>query len=166
MANAFYDFDFANFGLGQSIFQPYVGVGAGYVWTDMDNVRGNGGAGQRATIYSDDAAGRFAYQGIAGVATPLTWLGVTGLSLTAEYRFMGTLEPRLDASVRNTATGPTVRGKIEPEQHATTRSCSACATPCSSRRRPPPPMAEAPPPAPRRPRPAPTWSSSTGIVRT
>ena len=40
MVNAFYDFDFANFGLGQSIFQPYVGVGAGYAWTDWRNVRG------------------------------------------------------------------------------------------------------------------------------
>ena len=34
MANAFYDFDFANFGLGQSIFQPYAGIGAGYAWTE------------------------------------------------------------------------------------------------------------------------------------
>ena len=53
MANAFYDFDFANFGMGQSIFQPYIGVGAGYVWTDWRNVRGNG-AGGAATIFSDD----------------------------------------------------------------------------------------------------------------
>ena len=34
MANVFYDFDFANFCLGQSIFQPYIGAGVGYVWTD------------------------------------------------------------------------------------------------------------------------------------
>jgi OOP family OmpA-OmpF porin len=146
MANAFYDFDFANFGLGQSIFQPYVGVGAGYVWTDMNNVRGNGGAGQNSTIYSDDAAGRFAYQGIAGVATPLTWLGVTGLSLTAEYRFMGTLEPRLDASVRNNVTGATSRGKIEPENmnHSVMLGLRyALFQPPPA----PPPVAEAPPPA-------------------
>ena len=42
-------------------------------------------------------------------------MGLTGLTLTAEYRCPGTREPRLDASVRNTATGAISRGKIEPE---------------------------------------------------
>jgi len=114
MGNAYYDFDLANFGLGQSIFQPYIGAGAGYVWTDWGNVRGNG-AGNAVTFASNDTYGRFAYQGIAGIATPLTWLGVTGLTLTAEYRFMGTLEPRMEASIRNNVTGVTSRGKVEPE---------------------------------------------------
>ena len=44
MVNAFYDFDFANFGMGQSIFQPYVGVGVGYAWTDWRNIRGQSNA--------------------------------------------------------------------------------------------------------------------------
>src|SRR3712207_532541 len=40
MVNGYYDFDFANFGLGQSIFQPYVGVGLGYAWNEFRNIRG------------------------------------------------------------------------------------------------------------------------------
>ena len=116
MGNAFYDFDVANFGLGQSILQPYVGVGAGYVWTDWRNVRGNG-AGGATTLFSNDNEGRFAYQGIVGVATPLTWLGVTGLTLTAEYRFLGTLQPRLQATEINNVNGRSVGGKVEPENY-------------------------------------------------
>src|SRR6478736_6008459 len=100
MANVLYDFDFANFGMGQSTFQPYVGVGVGYAWTQWRNIRGQSnraGAGG-AVIYSDDTDAQFAYQGILGVGTPLTWLGVTGLTLTAEYRFFGTLQPNLDST--------------------------------------------------------------------
>ncbi|HEY0419115.1 MAG TPA: OmpA family protein [Acetobacteraceae bacterium] len=103
MVNAFYDFDFANFGLGQSIFQPYVGVGVGYAWTDWRNIRGQSNAPGRggAVLYSNDTDAQFAYQGILGVATPLTWLGVTGLTLTAEYRFMGTLQPEMFTTIRS-----------------------------------------------------------------
>ncbi|WP_431268180.1 OmpA family protein [Dankookia sp. P2] len=103
MVNAFYDFDFANFGLGQSIFQPYVGVGVGYAWTDWRNVRGQSNAPGRggAVLYADDTDAQFAYQGILGVATPLTWLGVTGVTLTAEYRFMGTLQPEMFTTLRS-----------------------------------------------------------------
>ncbi len=74
MANVFYDFDFANFGLGQSIFQPYVGVGVGYAWTDWRNIRGQSNAPGRggAVIFANDTDGQFAYQAIVGVGTPLT----------------------------------------------------------------------------------------------
>ncbi len=113
MGNAFYDLDFANFGLGTSIVQPYLGIGAGYVWDDFNKVNATSlPNGQRLSI--NDTAGRFAYQGIIGAAVPLTQFGVRGLSLTAEYRFLGTLEPRLNA----TAYGPTglaSRGKLEME---------------------------------------------------
>ncbi|MBX9702450.1 MAG: OmpA family protein [Acetobacteraceae bacterium] len=116
MANAFYDFDFANFGLGRSIFQPYVGVGVGYAWTDWRNVRGNS-VPTGLSINVDDTSGAFAFQGIAGVATPLTWLGVTGLTLTAEYRFFGTLQPDLNATIRNPVTNAVSRGTIEPQNY-------------------------------------------------
>jgi OOP family OmpA-OmpF porin len=66
MANVLYDF---NIGLP---FYPYLGAGAGYLW--------------EAPQYSDN--GRFAYQGIAGVAFPLH--SVPGLSLTLDYRYIGT----------------------------------------------------------------------------
>jgi len=76
MANVFYDFDLANFGLGQSIIQPYVGVGVGAIWTEWRNVRGNT-VGNLTALNIDDTSANFGYQAIVGAATPLTWLGVT-----------------------------------------------------------------------------------------
>jgi outer membrane protein OmpA-like peptidoglycan-associated protein len=117
MANVFYDFDFANFGLGQSIFQPYVGVGAGYAWTEWRNLRGQS-ATNGLTLHSNDEDGQFAYQAIVGVGTPLTWLGVTGLTLTAEYRFFGTLQPEMFTTIRSPATGtPVSAGVIETDNY-------------------------------------------------
>ncbi len=93
MANALYDFDIgANFG-GVS-FLPYVGVGAGYIWREFDGVRANVLGG---TVNSDGTDGRFAYQAIVGAAMPLTqW--APGLALTAEYRFLGTMEHDIDTN--------------------------------------------------------------------
>jgi OOP family OmpA-OmpF porin len=95
MANAFYDFDLgqgATFG-GVSLV-PYVGVGAGYIWREYDNVRASVFGGQ---VQTDGTDGRFAYQLIAGLAVPLTqW--APGLAFTAEYRFMGTLEQDIDTT--------------------------------------------------------------------
>ena len=115
MANVFYDFDFANFGLGQSILQPYVGIGAGYAWTDWKNIRGVAANG--LVINADGDDGQFAYQAIVGVATPLTWLGVTGLSLTAEYRFFGTLQPELATTISTPAGARVQSGKIESDNY-------------------------------------------------
>lgn len=98
MANALYDFD-----LGAGIpLMPYIGVGAGYVWQDWDNVRGQGSNG---TLTLDGGEGAFAYQAIVGAAFLLNDVA-PGLALTAEYRFMGTLESEVDAvrgGVRGTA---------------------------------------------------------------
>ena len=86
MANALFDFD-----LGQGVpVVPYIGLGAGYVWTDADGVRGAAGPTVNGT------EGQFAYQAIAGASLPLYDV-VPGLALTAEYRFMGTLNPEVDA---------------------------------------------------------------------
>ena len=113
MANAFYDLDFANFGLGTSIVQPYIGVGAGYIWDDFSKVGASSlPNGQRLSI--NETGSRFAYQGIVGAALPLTQFGIRGLSLTAEYRYLGTLEQRVNASATN-AAGVTTRGKLEAE---------------------------------------------------
>ena len=71
MANVFYDFN--GFSLPVT---PYVGVGAGYQWARED-ISGSG----------YQTKGAFAYQGIIGAAFPLAF--VQGLSLTAEYRFLG-----------------------------------------------------------------------------
>ena len=44
MGNVLYDIDPSYLGLGPSYIQPYVGVGAGYVWTQFRNLRGVSGA--------------------------------------------------------------------------------------------------------------------------
>jgi outer membrane protein OmpA-like peptidoglycan-associated protein len=93
MANAFYDFDLgpaAEFGGVR--FMPYVGVGVGYIWREFDDVRANVLGG---TVRTDGSDGRFAYQAIVGAATSLNQY-VPGLALTAEYRFLGTLEHDID----------------------------------------------------------------------
>ena len=84
MANVFYDFVGAVPGV-----TPYVGVGAGYQWAMLQN---NHGAGGGTSIAIDQTKGAFAYQAILGAALPIT--GAPGLSLTAEYRFMGMMGDR------------------------------------------------------------------------
>jgi outer membrane protein OmpA-like peptidoglycan-associated protein len=92
---------------------PYVGIGAGYVVTDWAGLRGLSQNGAlRMSV--NDSDGRFAYQGIAGLAFPVEF--APGLAVTAEYRFMGTLQPRLQVRFDNPASGATVAtGTIEPD---------------------------------------------------
>jgi outer membrane protein OmpA-like peptidoglycan-associated protein len=87
MANAYYDFN-----VGVPWMTPYLGVGAGYQWTHLNNVSATQ-AGGPFSFSSNDTRGAFAYQGIVGAAFPVASLpyvgmNVPGLSLTAEYRFM------------------------------------------------------------------------------
>jgi outer membrane protein OmpA-like peptidoglycan-associated protein len=84
MGNVLYDFD-----LGFPVY-PYVGVGAGYEWTKWKNMAAIAINGSSYTS-SDSQTGGFGYQGIVGVSYPVA--PVPGLSLTAEYRFMGVLTP-------------------------------------------------------------------------
>ncbi|HWT10514.1 MAG TPA: outer membrane beta-barrel protein, partial [Roseomonas sp.] len=78
MANLLYEFQ-----LGPV--QPYLGGGVGYIWHEFDNVHGRGPGG---VLTFDGTEGGFGYQGILGLAVPIT--AVPGLALTAEYRFLGT----------------------------------------------------------------------------
>jgi OOP family OmpA-OmpF porin len=107
MGNVLFDFNIAG-----SPVVPYLGIGAGYAWTEYDGVRGTV-PGARLTINDTDA--QFAYQGIAGLAFNL---GVPGLALTAEYRFLGTLSPELNATVRNPANNAlTGAGRVEVDNY-------------------------------------------------
>ncbi|NGM20699.1 OmpA family protein [Roseomonas stagni] len=106
MANAFYDFDL---GAG-SFLTPYVGVGAGYQWHAYDSVRARASNGASVTIDGED--GQFAYQAIVGAAFPIS--AAPGLAITAEYRFMGTLQPNID--VRASAAG-TTRGSTDVDNY-------------------------------------------------
>ena len=85
MGNVFYDFALPSFIPQFTPVVPYIGAGVGYQWVQMDNATGRYGSNARLVI--DDTDGQFAYQGIAGLSFPVP--PVVGLSLTAEYRFMG-----------------------------------------------------------------------------
>jgi OmpA-OmpF porin, OOP family len=108
MANAFYDFD-----LGPGSFMtPYVGVGAGYQWHSYDNVRVRENSGSRFLALDGDD-GQFAYQAIVGAAFPIS--AAPGLAITAEYRFMGTLQQNIDVRAGTAAT-PT-RGSADVDNY-------------------------------------------------
>ena len=83
MVNVLYDF----VGMVPMV-QPYIGVGVGYqrVIEQSLHVTPFGGA-PFSTSEGNHGTGSFAYQAILGMAFPIA--GVPGLSLTAEYRFMG-----------------------------------------------------------------------------
>ncbi len=101
MVNVLYDFDpnvlgFANiFGFIPFPVSPYIGVGAGYVWAQDQNVRLSGNPGPVAGFpggfnelaRTNAGQGAFAYQGIVGAAFPIA--SVPGLAITTEYRFLG-----------------------------------------------------------------------------
>ena len=84
MGNILFDFNLFN----SPTWMTYIGGGAGYVWNDWKNGRFIRGT---TTYRIDDDDPRFAYQGIAGVAFNIA----PGLALTAEYRFLGTLNPKI-----------------------------------------------------------------------
>jgi len=80
-ANALYDFD-----IGLPYLFPYVGGGIGWQYDAFDTVTTGSG------IFINKTKGALAYQGIAGVAIPIPM--VPGLSVTADYRFIGLAESR------------------------------------------------------------------------
>jgi len=114
MANVYYDFQLPQwFPTMPVAVVPYIGGGVGYMWTDID-AKGSRAAANGNTVSINDTAGQFAYQGIAGLAFPIT--SVPGLSITAEYRYTGALQSKYDGDVR-TPTGATVAtGKFEVDQ--------------------------------------------------
>ena len=85
MVNGFFDLDVRS----PYVF-PYLGVGAGYAWSRFDQFRAVGQRGQVLT--ANGTEGSFAYQGIIGASFPVP--PVVGLSLTLEYRFLGTVGDR------------------------------------------------------------------------
>ena len=101
MVNALYDF---NLGLPVT---PYVGLGIGYGWNDDKGIRGRTGTTARRLV---DVDGQLAYQGIVGVAYSLGAM-VPVLSLTAEARYYGTMDPslRLTSTTSGVASTSTVK---------------------------------------------------------
>ena len=111
MGNALFDFDLSSFGIRPDGFMPYIGVGAGYAWTDIKNARLNiGGSSYRL----DDSDGNFAYQAILGAAWGLGG-AIPGLSVTSEVRYFSTLNPTLRLDRNPGATGAGVPGSLKPD---------------------------------------------------
>jgi outer membrane protein OmpA-like peptidoglycan-associated protein len=96
MFNVLYDIDPSLFGMGSFPVIPYVGVGAGYMYTQEQSFHAYnglfGGSGLASLYRTNSGQGAFAYQGIVGAAFPLA--AVPGLSLTADYRYMGLASDR------------------------------------------------------------------------
>ncbi len=113
MGNVLFDFDLSSFGIRPDGFMPYIGGGAGYVWTDIKNARLNvRGSGFRL----DDSDGNLAYQAILGAAWGLGG-AVPGLSITSEVRYFGTLNPTLDLDRTSGPAQAGVPGSIKPDNN-------------------------------------------------
>ena len=135
MVNGFYDFNTG------TAFTPYVGLGIGYARISADGITATG---LGATNSDDD--NKFAYQAIAGLAYALT----PEVSLTADYRYFATQDPKFRLS-----NGTTIEGEYKthnvmvglmlrfPEPAPAPRAMPVAAPPP-----PPPPAAAPPPPAP------------------
>jgi outer membrane protein OmpA-like peptidoglycan-associated protein len=83
MANALFDMD-----IGTPYVFPYIGLGAGYQWTKLNDV-GAVQVGGPFSFGTSTQSGAFAGQAIIGASFPVP--NVPGLSLTADYRFMDIL---------------------------------------------------------------------------
>jgi len=119
MVNAIYEVNLSRYGVRIT---PYIGVGLGYAWLDMNSIKGSesysfsGLPGNNTyngpADISYGTGGTFAYQAMVGAALPLRL--VPGLQATIEYRFFGTAH----ADIIQTATasnGNTVNG-VSPTQ--------------------------------------------------
>jgi outer membrane protein OmpA-like peptidoglycan-associated protein len=81
MANVLFDID-----IGFPWLYPYIGGGAGYAWTNMNNISVVAPGGGFA-LQGNGTKGSFAFQAIGGLSFPVP--RVPGLSVTTEYRFLG-----------------------------------------------------------------------------
>ncbi len=153
MANALFDLD-----IGFPWLYPYIGIGAGYAWTNLDNIAATG-SNFPFGLRANDTEGNFAYQVIAGLSFPVP--DVPGLSLTTEYRFFETIGPTgFSASVCKAGRRRQAQEISTCAINTTSRSFSAFATPSTSPRRR---CRRQRRQRPRHPRPpAPTSCSSTG----
>ena len=98
MANALFDMD-----IGVPFVFPYVGVGAGYQWTKLNDIVSTQ-VGGPFTFATNAQSGAFAWQAIVGASFPVP--NVPGLSLTADYRFMNILDGENYSGTTDIGIGP------------------------------------------------------------
>ncbi|HYF07121.1 MAG TPA: OmpA family protein [Acetobacteraceae bacterium] len=103
--NALYDFHVSPWVV------PYVGLGAGYAWNRWSGV---GGTVPPFGLSVNDSKGSFAYQGIVGLGFPIA--AVPGLTLGAEYRYIGTPQPDFDGVLTGPGIATAVR--VRPATHS------------------------------------------------
>ncbi len=104
MANVLFDIDS---GFGWMF--PYVGLGGGYQEVGWDNVALGRGRGLPATMLARQTLGQLAYQAIIGASFPVG--AVPGLSLTAEYRYLGLGGSRTYRDSTVVASAPAEQGR-------------------------------------------------------
>ncbi|HET8637333.1 MAG TPA: OmpA family protein [Acidobacteriaceae bacterium] len=85
MFNVFYDVDLLP-KLPYAL-APYVGLGAGYIWTNVNRLSVVQPVGD-TVINQSGTAGKFAWQAIVGMEAPLPFSGLQGITFTVEYRFL------------------------------------------------------------------------------
>ena len=109
MANFYYDIDPNFFGEGMRWFQPYIGFGVGYAFTELRNIHAQqivpaNQQQQQQNSYIESVVNgtnaTLAYQGMSGAAFSLDSV-LPGLALTAEYRYFGALAPTFRATVQS-----------------------------------------------------------------
>ncbi len=160
---ALYAFKLPEYGMNITSFSPYLGVGAGALWThqtspellsngDLHHIGGTSGP-------------NFAYEGIAGVAVPIA--AVPGLAFTADYRLVGVHNAGdLNSVFYNKVDNVVVKGGIGLQRDIFVHVVTVGLAYAFGVTPPAPPMMAAPPPAPA-PTPARSylvffdWDSST-----
>ena len=87
LANLFYDIDLTRLGTDIGWVQPYVGVGAGVLWTHFAPIT-TYAVDNSLTFRTGGTGGpNFDYQGVIGLGFPVA--AVPGLKLTTDYRLIG-----------------------------------------------------------------------------
>jgi outer membrane protein OmpA-like peptidoglycan-associated protein len=110
MINALYDFN-----IGSSV-MPYVGVGGGYVFNSLNSFSAYAPGGNPAFPAKSGDMGSPAVQAILGVAFPIT--AAPGLAVTAEYRFLSTVQDRkFGGAITNGAAVSGGQLKVDPTMH-------------------------------------------------
>jgi len=92
-------------------FAPYLGVGVGYQWARLSGFHVNALPTGAPSITTGGTAGAIAYQFILGGAMPIP--AVSGLAMTAEYRFLGVGSREYDVVGRATPTSIGVPGRVK-----------------------------------------------------